>query len=60
VQYPHFFAASGIGMAHCGQSLVVGGAAGAGLASHRFTKRNNRKIAKATIRKFTIVFRNNP
>jgi hypothetical protein len=60
VQCPHFFAATGIGIAHCGQSFVVGAAAGAGFTTHRFTIRSNRKIANATIKKFTIVFRNNP
>jgi len=50
VQCPHRFAASGIGIAHCGQSCVVGATAGAGFAVQRFTVRTSRKIANATIR----------
>jgi hypothetical protein len=60
VQWPHFLAATGIGIKHCGQSLVVGAATGAGLISQRFTTRNNRKIANAMIRKVKMAFRNNP
>ena len=62
VQWPHFLAAMGIGIRHCGQSRVVGAAAaaGAGFSSQRLTTRSKRKIANATIRKFTMVFRNNP
>src|SRR5262249_53780069 len=60
VQWPHFFAASGTGIAHCGQSLVVGAAAGAGFAVHRLTVRTSRKTANATIRKLMIAFRKIP
>jgi hypothetical protein len=60
VQCPHFFAAIGIVIAQCGQSFVVGAAAGAGLATQRFTARTSRKTANATIRKFNIVFKNAP
>jgi hypothetical protein len=53
VQWPHFFAAIGIAIAHCGQSLVVTGAAGLGI--QRLTTRSNRKIENATIRKLMMV-----
>jgi hypothetical protein len=53
VQCPHFFAATGMGMAHCGQSFVVLGGAGFGI--HLFTARTRRNTAKATIRKLMSV-----
>jgi hypothetical protein len=60
VQCPHFLAASGIGIAHSGQSFVVGAAAGAGFAVHRLTVRTRRKTANATMRKLIKVFKKMP
>jgi hypothetical protein len=60
VQCPHFFAASGIAIAHCGQSFVVGAAAGAGFAVQRLTDRTKRKTANATIKKLMMAFRKTP
>jgi len=54
VQCPHFFAAAGIGIAHCGQSFVLAGGGG-GFGIHRFTERTSRNTANATIRKLIIV-----
>jgi len=56
VQCPHFFAETGMGMAHCGQSFVVtSGGGGTGFGIQRFTERTTMKMAKATIRKLMIV-----
>jgi hypothetical protein len=60
VQCPQRFAARGIGIAHCGQSFVVGAATGAGFAAKRLICLTTRKMKKATIRKLTTVFRNIP
>ena len=59
VQFGHFLAAIGIAVAQCGQSFVVGAAAGAGRRS-ALTHFTTMKIAKATIRNSMIVFRNTP
>jgi hypothetical protein len=53
VQWPHFFAATGIAIAHSGQSRVVTGVGGFG--NHLFTARAIKKITKATIRKLISV-----
>jgi hypothetical protein len=50
----------GIGIAHCGQSLVVGAAGAAGLMNQRFTSWIKRNTQNATIRKLITVFRNIP
>src|SRR5579862_1011024 len=59
VQFGQRLAAIGIAVAQYEQSLVFGAAAGAGLFQ-RFTIRMSRKIAKATIRKSMMLFRNTP
>jgi hypothetical protein len=51
-------AATGIGISHCGQGLVVTGTGGLGI--HLFTARTITKIAKATIRKLMMVLRKIP
>jgi hypothetical protein len=61
VQWPQRFAAIGIDIAHCGQSLAVGTAgAAAGFLIHRFTKRTTMNTQNATIRKLTTAFKNRP
>ena len=59
VQCPHFVAASGTAIRHCGQSLVFGGG-GAALASNRLTRRTITKMAAATIRKVITTLMNWP
>ena len=60
VQCGHRFAANGIGIAHCGQSRVVGAAAGAGFLPQRFTCCTSKNTANATIKKLMMAFKNNP
>lgn len=56
VQWPHFFAAKGMGMAQCGQSFVVtGGGGGTGFGIHLLAARTTMKMANATIKKLMIV-----
>ena len=60
MQWPQRFAAMRTLIAHCGQSFVVGAAAGAGFVVQRFTCYTTRNTQNAMIRKFTMEFRNNP
>jgi len=60
VQCPQRLAWSGMLIAHCGQSFVVGAAGGAGFSNQWWMLRTSKKTQKATIRKLMIVFRNTP